>query len=136
MYLSAFWPDRGQSMMDLFGEGPLPPYIGVRADGAIEFTDDELAREGLCAELDPARLDEWAAHNVLSSMTSLGAPSTAPDQTHPTTYIVLERDRLLPPPAQEAMAARADHVERMATSHQAMIADPDGLAAILTRIST
>ncbi len=34
------------------------------------------------------------------------------------------------------MAAQADTIERLATSHAQQLVDPDGLAAILTRIPT
>lgn len=134
VYLSAFWPARGQSLGDLMG-GALPGWIVARDDGTAQITDDvDLARATLCAELAPERVPEWAQHNLLSSTASFGTPVKAPDRTHPVTYVVLERDLAVPPAAQQAMAANADHVERMDTSHQAMLADPDGLAAILTRL--
>lgn len=133
VYLAALWPTRGQSMLELFGSGPLPEWVVLRDDATLQISDDAtVARDALCAELPDDRLTEWATHNVLSSVASAAMPSTAPDRTHPTTYIVLEHDRVVPPAAQEAMARRADHVERMATSHQAMLADPEGLAAILS----
>lgn len=135
VYLGAFWPERGQTVLDLLNGNPLPSYMSLRADGTAEITDADAACAGLCAELDPSRLAEWSAHNVLSSTTSLTTPSTAPDRTHPTTYVVLQRDEIIPPAAQEAMAARADEVARMDTSHQAMLADPAGLTAILTRLA-
>jgi Predicted hydrolases or acyltransferases (alpha/beta hydrolase superfamily) len=134
VYLSAFWPERGQSLLAMIG-GALPPILVAREDGTVQITDDvDAAVSGLCAELPADRVPEWTAHNLLSSGACFGAPSTAPDRGHPTTYIVLDRDQAFPPQAQEAMAARADHVERMATSHQAMLADPEGLAAVLGRV--
>jgi Alpha/beta hydrolase family len=134
VYLSAFWPARGQSIGDLMGDD-LPGWIVARDDGAIQITDDvDLALMTLCSELAPERVPEWAQHNLLSSAAAFGTPLKAPDRTHPATYVVLERDLAVPPAAQQAMAANADHVERMDSSHQAMLADPAGLAAILSRI--
>ena len=44
VYLAAFWPQRGQSLLDLLGDAPLPNWIVQRDDGALEITDDfELA---------------------------------------------------------------------------------------------
>lgn len=134
VYLAAFWPARGQAIGDLLGDG-LPEWLVARDDGTVQITDDvDLARTTLCPELAPERVPEWTQHNLLSSAAAFDTPVKAPDRTHPATYIVLERDRAVPPAAQQAMAANADHVERMDTSHQAMIADPAGLTAILTRL--
>ena len=40
VYLAAFWPQRGQSLLDLLGDAPLPNWFIQRDDGALEFTDD------------------------------------------------------------------------------------------------
>lgn len=134
VYLSAFWPARGQAIGDLLGDD-LPGWLVARDDGTAQITDDvDLALATFCPELEPERVPEWTQHNLLSSAAAFGTPVKAPDRTHPATYVVLERDRAVPPAAQQAMAANADHVERMTTSHQAMLADPDGLVAILCRI--
>ena len=66
---------------------------------------------------------------------SATTPSSAPARAHPTTYVVCEQDRALPPPAQEQMAAAADRVERLPSSHQPMLSMPDELATVLARVS-
>ncbi|MGQ0576574.1 MAG: alpha/beta fold hydrolase [Pseudonocardia sp.] len=136
VYVSAFWPQRGQAITQLLPA--LPDWIVPTDDGTAARVTDDVARavEVLCAELDPARVPEWQRHSLYSAAAVLGTPSSAPDRTHPTTYVVLEKDKAVPAEVQEAMAAQADHVRRLATSHQPMLADPDGLAAILTRVPT
>lgn len=138
VYVSAFWPARGQSILDMLGDGPPPAWIVPSADGtAIRVTDDvAVAVEALYADLDPARVQELHGHLMFSAAAVLGAPSTAPDRNHPVTYVVLEHDNAIPAVAQEAMAARADHVERLPTSHCAMLADPEGLAAVSRTLAT
>ncbi|MCX6465538.1 MAG: alpha/beta hydrolase [Pseudonocardiales bacterium] len=134
VYLSAFWPERGTSLMDLL---PAPlDWVVVSDDGAAVrvVADVDRAAEVLCADLDPARRGEWHRHLVYSAAAAMGTPVTAPDSDAPVTYVVLEKDNAVPPEAQEAMAARADHVHRMATSHSPQLVDPAGLAAILSRI--
>jgi pimeloyl-ACP methyl ester carboxylesterase len=84
VYLAAFWPSRGRSVMDMFSGGPPPTWF-------------------------------------------------APDRGHPTTYIICEHDQALPPVVQEQMAAAADHVERLPSSHHPMVSLPDELAATLGR---
>jgi hypothetical protein len=58
----------------------------------------------------------------------------APDRKHPTTYIVCEQDNAIPVAAQEQMAAAADRVERLPSSHQPMASMPDKLAEVLARV--
>ena len=136
VYVSAFLPARDQSLIDLFGSDPAP-WMKMAADGAATRVtgDVELAHHALCADLDPSRVPEWHASLMWSSAAILGVPSTAPTPTHPLTYVVLEEDRAIPPEAQEAMAARADHVERLATGHVPQLTDPTGLAAILAGLT-
>lgn len=134
VYVSAFWPARGQTLMDLF-HGPSDWIVPTDDGTAIGVTTDVArAAEVLCADLDPAQVPDWHAHLMYSSAAVLGTPSTAPDRMHPATYVVLEKDAAIPPDSQEAMAKQADHVVRMATAHVPQLTDPDGLAAILTRI--
>lgn len=135
VYLAAFRPDRGQSVLDMLAGGPMPEWAVLREDGALEMTDDvELARAGLCPELPDERVADWFRRSALFSAAALATPSSAPDRSHPETYVVLTDDLTVPPAAQEAMAAGADRVERMAGPHQVMITDPDGLAALLARV--
>jgi pimeloyl-ACP methyl ester carboxylesterase len=135
VYLSAFWPKRGQSSMDLLGDGPLPNWLVPRDDGTVQITDDiEVARQVECADVDPERASENLRRLVPQSISSFAAPSTAPDRRHPTTYIICEQDQAVPPAAQEQMAAAADNVERLPSSHQAMVSMPDQLAALLAGV--
>lgn len=137
VYLAAFWPQRGQSLQDLLGDAPLPRWIVPRDDGSMEITKDlEVAREGLCADLDWERTREFLAHCGLQSAAAFGVPSTAPDRGHPTTYMITaqESDNCIPVPAQEAMSANADNVVRLPAAHMVQLSRPDELAEELGRI--
>ena len=134
VYLSAFWPGRGQSLMDLL-PAPLDWIVPTDDGAAVRVTDDvDRAAEALCADLDPSRRAEWHGHLMYSGAAGLGTPAVAPDRDHHVTFVVLEKDAAVLPEWQEAMAARADRVERMSTSHTAQLVDPAGLAAILSRV--
>lgn len=134
VYVSAFWPARGQSLMDGY-TGPTDWFVPTDDGAAAHVTDDRnRAAEVLCADLDPSRRAEFHRHLRYSSSAAMGALAAAPDSDALVTYVVLEKDVAVPVEAQEAMAARADHVERMATSHSPMLVDAPGLAAILSRI--
>jgi pimeloyl-ACP methyl ester carboxylesterase len=137
VYLAAFWPQRGQSLLDLLGDAPLPNWFVPRDDGALEITDDfELAWESLCADLDRDRTRDMLSRFVLQSAAAFGAPSTAPDRAHPTTYMIAaqDSDNCLPVAAQEAMSAYADHVVWLSAAHMVQLARPDELAEALGQI--
>jgi pimeloyl-ACP methyl ester carboxylesterase len=135
VYLSAFWPKRGQSVVDLLGGGPLPDWLILRDDGTLEMTDDvEVRRQIECGDVEPERAAEILRGMVPQSVSSFAAPSTAPDRLHPTTYIICEQDQAVPPVAQEQWAAAADNVVRLPSSHQAMLSMPDRLAAVLAQV--
>ena len=137
VYLAAFWPQRGQSLLSVVGEGPMPAWITAREDGALEVSNDlEVMREAVCADLDRDQARELLSRVVLQSAASFAVPSTAPDRAHPTTYIIAaqESDNSIPVPVQEAMAANADYVVRLPAAHFVQLSRPDELAEVLGRI--
>jgi pimeloyl-ACP methyl ester carboxylesterase len=135
VYLSAFWPQRGQSIGDMLGDGPLPSWLVPHENGTVTVTDDvAVAREALCADLDFDRAAEELRRLQPQSAASFGSPSSAPDRGHPTTYIICEQDNAVPVAAQEQMAALADNVERLPSSHQPMASMPEKLAEVLARV--
>jgi pimeloyl-ACP methyl ester carboxylesterase len=91
-----------------------------------------VAWQALCADIDAERFAaDVHPRFVLTSMSAAATPSTAPQPEHPTTYIICEHDQILPPQAQEAMAAAADHVVRLPSSHTPFLSMPRQLASVL-----
>jgi pimeloyl-ACP methyl ester carboxylesterase len=135
VYVAATWPSRGQSMMDMLAGGPPLTWVAPHDDGTLRVTDDlDLLRQTLCADVEKEQAEAELRRMMPVSIAAASSPSSAPDRRHPTTYIICEHDRALPPAAQEQMAAAADHVERLASSHQPMTSMPDELAAALGRV--
>jgi hypothetical protein len=135
VYVAAFWPARGQSVLDLTGKGPLPAWVVLRDDGALAISDDlDVAHEALCADIDRDRAVQFLSKLVLQSGAVLASVSTAPDRSHPTTYVVCERDNAVPVPAQEAMSTKADHVARLPSSHMVQLSMPYRLVEVLKEI--
>ena len=131
VYLAAFWPQRGQSLLDLLGDAPLPNWFIQRDDGALEFTDDfELLWESLCADLDRDRAREVLSRAVLQSGAAFGSPSTAPVRAHPSTYLIAaqDSDNCVPVAAQEAMSASTPTTWFDCRPHIWQLSRPDDLA--------
>ncbi len=132
IYVAAFWPDRGQSVSDMLG-GALPDWIVADDDGTVRVGDASPVIEALGADVDVGRATDIHRRSQPMAMAALATPSTAPERAHTTTYVITEQDQAVPPPAQEAMAQRADRVVRLPTSHWVMFAAPDELAAVFMR---
>jgi len=129
VYVAALWPQEGQSVGDLLG-GQFPDWMTAREDGTVQVASEaDVVHEALCHDVDRNRfVADIYPRYVLTSLSSLGAPSTAPDPLHPSSYIICEQDRAVPPEAQEAMANAADHVHRLPSSHSALLSMPQRLA--------
>jgi pimeloyl-ACP methyl ester carboxylesterase len=134
VYVTALWPERGQTAMNLLGD-VLPPVINRRDDGALAVTEDfDLAWKAFCPDLERDRAQEVLSRFVQQSDSSFVAPSTAPLRTHPTTYVVaaLESDDSVA--AQEASAAKADYVVQLPAAHMVQLSRPIELAEALGQI--
>jgi pimeloyl-ACP methyl ester carboxylesterase len=136
VYVGAFWPERGQAVLESEGAHGIVAFVQMTSDTtAARVTEDwETARTHLFADVPEGTAREMFGRLVYSSGVAATQPCAAPDRRHPTTYVVLENDLALPAASQEALARKADHVERLATSHSPMLSDPEGLAAILSRV--
>ncbi len=138
VYVAAFWPRRGQSLLDLAGLSSLPAWIEPRDDGSLAVTRDvDTVREALCADLSRDRATAFRDRLVLQSVAAFTTPSTAPEHAHPTTYVVCtqESDHSIPVRAQEAMGARAGRLVRLSSAHMAQLSVPDDLARVLAGVA-
>jgi pimeloyl-ACP methyl ester carboxylesterase len=134
VYLTAVWPQRGQSMLNLMGD-ELPPAFFQRDDGAMQITDDfDVAWETFCPDLDRGAAAQMVTRSVLQSYSSATTPSTAPDRRHPATYLIATGESDESVDGQEALAAGAEHVTRIAAGHMAQLSRPNEVAAALTAI--
>lgn len=138
VYVAAAMPERGRSAIDVIGAagGPMD-WIAPGDQGEFWPVDDvDRLVEVLCADAEPERARAVVGRRVATSAATVMTPCTAPERKHPVTYVLTEKDVAFPPAAQGEMAARADHVVRIASGHQPMTSVPDELAAILDRVAT
>lgn len=131
IYLSAFWPAGGQSLLDLVGGRP-PDWIVARDDGSLAIADDvALAHRILFGDLDADRAARAHERLVLQSAATFLAPAGATTRGHPATYVLATEDQAVPLALQEAMAAAADDVVRLQSAHFAQLSHPHELADLL-----
>ncbi|NLA64337.1 MAG: alpha/beta hydrolase, partial [Leucobacter sp.] len=133
-YVTAFWPQPGQSFVDAAG-GQLARWIEVDEAMGLSRIADAAVPKVL-----PAGFAETAAGGAT---TSLGAQSllsfTEPSEhsawgDNPVTYIVCTEDRVVPESAQRQMASNEPHtvIAEVAAGHFVMLTAPDVTAQAIT----
>jgi pimeloyl-ACP methyl ester carboxylesterase len=86
------------------------------------FYNDVEAETARCA------VDELGFQSYASMTQQLTVTAW---RTIPSTYVICEADNAIPVAAQEVMAARADEVMRMPTSHSPFLSQPAALARLI-----
>jgi pimeloyl-ACP methyl ester carboxylesterase len=131
VYLCAFLLDAGRSLLDAM-QHELPPWIAVdEAASTCLPHDAERALFGDCS----AEVAALATQRLVpQALGALAAPQTAAAwRTLPSTYVVCEADRAVPPPAQAAMAAHAGRVEYLDSSHSPFLSQPLAVVDLICR---
>lgn len=137
VYLTAFMPDAGQSLLDLFTATPNPELMA-----SLRVTDDgRQALDPACVEplfyndCDAATV-VWATER-LRPMLSDGrlAVERAAWRGIPSTYVVCALDKTIPPELQREMAKQANEVIEWDTSHSPFASRPDLVADLCERLA-
>ena len=121
VYVTAFAPDRGESVASLIANpppgAPVPPILPPK-DGCL-FLDRAKFAASFAADVEPETASFMADSQVPWGLDALqGAVSEPAWKTKPSYYVVATEDKMIPPPAQRAMAGRAHaRVTEVAGSH-------------------
>ncbi|TDK50578.1 alpha/beta fold hydrolase [Antarcticimicrobium luteum] len=142
IYLCAYVPVSGLSMIDMRKRGPRQPLMpAVRR-----------AEDGLSYTFDADRVPELFYHDCPDEAVAYAMPRLCPQATRPQTtpltlsarweglpkaYIRCANDQAIPPEYQAEMVQDwpRDRVASLPTSHSPFFADPAGLAALIDRLA-
>jgi pimeloyl-ACP methyl ester carboxylesterase len=134
-YIAAFAPDKGESVDTLIADpppgAPVPPILPPR-NGFLHLDRDRF-HESFAADL-PAPLAAFMADaQVPWGVDALAGTVTDPAWLHkPSWYLVATEDRMIPPPAQRNMAARAgSSTAEAAGSHAIYVSQPVAVADLI-----
>ena len=129
VYLAAFMLDTGQSLLDAM-QHQLPDWIELD-----EETGSHLAQRSeqvLYGDCSPQVAADAKARLTRQSVAAIATPqSQAAWQSLPSTYLICDEDRAVPPPVQEAMSARATNVRRVPASHSPFFSRPDDVVDVV-----
>lgn len=142
VYLCAYVPAPGMSMIDMRRAGPRQPL-----KGAVH-----VAPDGVTYTVDPARAPGTFFHDCPAGAIAYALPLLCPEPILPQStvlpplrrwhevdahYIRCADDRTIPPEYQDAMSARfaPGHVTDLPSGHSPFFSMPDGLARRLGEIA-
>ena len=134
-YIAAFAPDAGESVETLIANPPpgaavppiLPPQEGFLMLDKLKFADS------FAADVDPSTARFMADSQVPWGVEALAGKVTVPAwKSKPSFYLVASDDRMIPPPAQRAMAERAGaRVTETSGSHAVYVSKPTEVARLI-----
>ena len=135
VYLAAFQLAAGDAVLSPNG-GSLMPWSKLhRRDGIGDFVEAMTPKTVFYNDLDAATAESAVRQLGYQSYASMRQPLTSTAWTTiPSTYVICEADNAIPVVAQQMMAQRADHVERLNTSHSPFLSQPAALARLVRRI--
>jgi len=135
VYIAAFAPDKGESVSTLIANpapgAPVPPILPPQ-DGFL-FLDREKFAASFAGDVPPEDAQFMADSQVPWGVAALdGTVSEAAWRAKPSWYLVATDDRMIPPPAQHAMAERAGAVvTEAAGSHAIYVSRPEAVAELI-----
>jgi pimeloyl-ACP methyl ester carboxylesterase len=135
VYIAAFVPAKGESVNTLIADpppgAPVPPILPPR-DGFLLLDRDKF-HESFAGDLPADEAAFMADSQVPWGVGALGGEVTEPGwRTKPSWALVSSDDRMIPPPAQRAMAERAGAtVLEVPGSHSVYVSQPDAVADLI-----
>jgi pimeloyl-ACP methyl ester carboxylesterase len=135
VYIAAFAPDEGESVNTLIADppagAPVPPILPPQ-DGFL-FLDRSKFHASFAGDLSAEQAAFMADSQVPWGVDALGGSISEPAwRSKPSWYLVATEDRMIPPPAQRAMSARAGStVIEVPGSHSIYVSQPAAVADLI-----
>jgi pimeloyl-ACP methyl ester carboxylesterase len=140
VYVAAFAPDKGESVNTLIADPPpgaaAPPILPPN-EGFL-FLDREKFAAAFAGDLPADEAQFLADSQVPWGLDAVGEAIVNPAwRTKPSFYLVTTDDRMIPPPAQRAMAERAGAtVTETGSSHAVYASKPGEVAALVKKAAS
>ncbi|GAB3849652.1 alpha/beta fold hydrolase [Dactylosporangium cerinum] len=137
VYVAAFAPDKGESVSTLIADpppgAPVPPILPPQ--NGFLFLDREKFPASFAADLPAGQAAFMADSQVPWGVAALEGAVTEPAwRSKPSWYLVATDDRMIPPPAQHAMARRTGAtVSEIAASHSVYLSQPEAVASLIAQ---
>lgn len=135
VYVSAFVPDSGESLLGLLKSGPPNPESGIMlppVDGLVWY-DVAKFHKDFCPDLPADQAAFMASSQTPSGIATFTTALTkAAWKGRPCWAIISTEDRMIPPDAERFMAKRANaKIKEIKASHVAFMSHPQEVAEII-----
>jgi pimeloyl-ACP methyl ester carboxylesterase len=137
VYITAFAPDKGESVQTLIKDpppsAPVPPIV-PGADGYL-FLDRAKFQACFAADVAADKAAFMADSQVPWGIGALSGTITEPAwKVKPSWYLVATEDKMIPPDAQRAMSKRAGAtVVEVEGSHAIYVSQPQAVASLIEK---
>ena len=135
VYITAFAPDRGESVNSLIKDpppdAPVPPILPP-TEGFL-FLDKTKFAASFAGDVEAEKAEFMADSQVPWGVQALAGEISEPAwKSKPSWYLLVTEDRMIPPPAQRFMSERAgSKVVEVAGSHAIYVSQPNAVAALI-----
>jgi pimeloyl-ACP methyl ester carboxylesterase len=140
VYIAGFVPDQDASVETLIADpppdAPVPPILPPQ-DGFL-FLEREKFHASFAGDLSADEAAFMADSQVPWGVEALSGTVSEPAwRSKPSWYLVTTEDRMIPPPAQREMSARAGStVEEVAGSHSIYVSQPAVVAELVEKAAS
>ena len=140
VYIAAFAPDKDESVNTLIADpppgAPVPPILPPE-DGFL-YLDKEKFHDSFAGDVSDEEVEFMADSQVPWGVDALGGMISEPAwRSKPSWYLVATEDRMIPPPAQREMSARAGStVVEVAGSHAIYVSKPEAVAELIEKAAS
>jgi pimeloyl-ACP methyl ester carboxylesterase len=140
VYIAGFAPDKGESVNTLIADpppgAPVPPILPPQ-EGFL-FLDRGMFHDSFAGDLSAEQAEFMADSQVPWGVDALSGTISEPAwRSKPSWYLVATEDRMIPPPAQREMSARAGStVVEVAGSHAIYVSEPAVVADLIEKAAS
>ena len=135
VYVAAFGPDEGESLLTFMDPSTLPPGFLVFDSGGFAYINPEIFHQAFAQDVNKTEAEIMAAVQkpTPTNQSILGEPSGPPAWKQlPTWYQVSESDHIIPPDAQRQFAQRMNATTiSVNSSHASPVSHPDEIAQLI-----
>lgn len=136
VYIAAFAPDAGESLLDAVSAFPPPPGLlnaAPDSDGYLWISPEKFG-ESFCQDLPPDEIRVMAVtQKAPLASTAADKATKAAWKAKPSWYQISSQDRMIAPENQKRMAERmgAKKIITLPASHASLASMPDEVAAFI-----
>jgi pimeloyl-ACP methyl ester carboxylesterase len=135
VYLAAFAPDEGESLLTFMDPSTLPPGFLVFDSGGFAYINPDIFAQAFAQDVNKTEAEIMSAVQTPTptSQAVLAEPSGPPAWKQlPTWYQVSESDHIIPPDAQRQFAQQMNATTiSVNASHASLVSHPDEIAQLI-----